>query len=186
MHFKINSISAFDLERIAYQGINNKLFDAAVEFLEKLVEKAEKEKKMGITSIDFLFKHKVDDQAYKTHMKVIKKIHDDMLDRQGQFSINRRCNQYPFDPELRKKKKFKRGYNATIILTRKAMRSLKSDNPEKYQISTQLQVDKLCRGGQLRVIKIANHSLRYTYILSKDIMIQISYYYNIALECNPE
>ena len=145
---------------MAYQGINNKLFDAAVEFLEKLIEKAEKERKVGITSIDYLFNHKVDDQAYKTHLKVTKKVHDDMLDKKGQFSNHRRCNQYPFDPELRKKKKFKRGYNATSILTRKAIRSLRSDNPEKYQISTQLQVDKLCRGGQLRVIKITNHILR--------------------------
>ena len=159
MHFKINSISAFDLERMAYQGIKNKLYDAAVEFLEKLVEKAEKERKLGITSIDYLFNHKVDDQTYKTHLKVTKKIHDDLLDRKGQFSIQRRCNQYPFDPELRKKKKFKRGYNATSILTRKAMSSF-SDDPEKYRISTQLQVDKLCRGGQLRVIKIAKQSLR--------------------------
>jgi len=146
-------LNSFDLERMAYQGINNKLFDAAVEFLEKLIEKAGKERKVGITSIDYLFNHKVDDQAYKTHLKVTKKVHDDMLDKKGQFSNHRRCNQYPFDPELRKKKKFKRGYNATSILTRKAIRSLRSDNPEKFQISTQLQVDKLCRGGQLRTPK---------------------------------
>ena len=113
---------------------------------------------MGITTIDHLFQHKVDDQKYKIHLNTTKKVHDDRLDKRGQFSRQRRCNQYPFDPELRKKKKFKKGYNATIITSRglvKQYMSIKGQGPEtdEFMISTQLQVDKLCRGGQLRVIK---------------------------------
>ena len=152
-------ISAFDLERIAYEGINNELFDAAVEFLEQLVRKSEEEKKLGIETIDHLFQHKVDVHKYKIHLSTTKKVHDDRLDKRGQFSRQRRCNQYPFDPELRKKKKFKKGYNATLItsrgLVKQYMHSAKVQGPvaDEFMISTQLQVDKLCRGGQLRVIR---------------------------------
>ena len=152
-------ISAFDLERIAYEGIKNELFDAAVEFLEQLVRKSEEEKKLGIETIDHLFQHKVDVHKYKIHLSTTKKVHDDRLDKRGQFSRQRRCNQYPFDPELRKKKKFKKGYNATLItsrgLVKQYMHSAKVQGPvaDEFMISTQLQVDKLCRGGQLRVIR---------------------------------
>jgi len=148
-------LNSFDLERIAYQGINHQLYDAAVEFLEKLVEKSDEEKKLGIKTIDHLFNHKVDSQKYKTHLSTTKKVHDDRLDKRGQFSRNRRCNQYPFDPELRKKKKFKKGYNATLIDTRSKAKSYmglkgQSEKMDEYEINTQIQVDKLCRGGQMR------------------------------------
>ena len=157
------------MERIAYQGINHQLYDAAVEFLEKLVEKSDEERKLGIKSIDHLFNHKVDSQKYKTHLITTKKVHDDRLDKRGQFSRNRRCNQYPFDPELRKKKKFKKGYNATLIDTRSKAKSYmglkgQSEKMDEYEINTQIQVDKLCRGGQMRVIEIPYNFL-YTILI---------------------
>ena len=34
-----------------------------------------------------------------------------------------------------------------------------SEKMDEYQISTQLQVDKLCRGGQLRVIEVQNNHI---------------------------
>ena len=83
-------------------------------------------------------------------------MHDNRLDNKGQFGLLRRCNQYPFDPKLRKKKKFRQEYNATVILDRKTLNYF--FHPKRHEtkgterrISTQLQVDKLCRGTQLRV-----------------------------------
>ena len=110
--------------------------------------------------MNHLFGHKVELQHYIKRLNTTKKIHDDRLDKRGQYSRERRCHQYPFDPMLRKKKKFQKGYNATLINTRSAVKYFtmemnKNRNTKKmdeYEISTQLQVDKLCRGGQLRVI----------------------------------
>ena len=149
------------MERISYSGINHQLYDAAVEFLEKLVTKSREEIKLGFKSMDHLFGHKVQLQHYKVHLNTTKKVHDDFLDKRGQYSRQRRCNQYPFDPVLRKKKKFKKGYNATLINSRRLVKYFNMAINEKgnttkmdeYQISTQLQVDKLCRGGQLRVMQ---------------------------------
>ena len=148
------------MERISYSGINHQLYDAAVEFLEKLVKKSEEEINIGITGIDHLFGYKVQLQHYKIHLNTTKKVHDDFLDKRGQYSRQRRCNQYPFDPVMRKKKKFKKGYNATVINSRRLVKYFnmainkngENEKMDEYQISTQLQVDKLCRGGQLRVM----------------------------------
>ena len=153
-------IAAFDLERMADSAIANQLFDAAVVFLEKLVKKSEEEINIGILRMDNLFHHKVELQKYRVHLNATKKEHDYWLDKRGQYGIERRCNQYPFDPVLRKKKKFKKGYNATLINSRRLVKYFNMAINEKgnttkmdeYQISTQLQVDKLCRGGQLRVM----------------------------------
>jgi hypothetical protein len=155
----MNIILAFDLTRFAYEATENELYDAAVESFEHLVKKSEQEKKSGIESIDWLFKHKVEPQKSRILLNTTKKAHDHKLDNQGQYGSQRRCNQYPFDPKLRKKKKFKKGYNPMIILdrltTQKAI--LHETKPEKLaesKIATHLQVDKLCRGGQLRVHNI--------------------------------
>ena len=64
---------------------------------------------------------------------------------------------YYFHSRLRKKKKFRKNHNALVINSRKEIEryaTLKgqADRDDEYQIATQLQVDKLCRGSQLRVI----------------------------------
>ena len=151
---------------MAGSAIENELFDAAVEFLEQLVKKAEQEINFGITSMDDLFHHKVELQNYKIHLNTTKKIHDDWLDKRGQYGIERRCNQYPFDSRLKKKKKFRKNYNAPIINSRKEIKRYatligRSDKIDKYHISTQLQVDKLCRGSQLQVIPEFNIILQF-------------------------
>ena len=159
----INIILAFDLTRLAYQATENELYDAAVENFEQLVKKSEEEKKSGIESFDYLFKHKVEPERMKILLNTTKKVHDDKLDKMGQFGGIRRCNQYPFDPQLRKKKKFNNAYIPLKIRNRvTAKNALNETKPEKLsevkQVDyrfTQLQVDKLCRGGQLRVHNIA-------------------------------
>ena len=150
-------IVAFDLERMADSAFENLLFDAAVKFLEELVKKSEDEINSGILKMDNLFNHKVDLQKYRMHLNTTKKVHDDWLDKRGQYGIKRRCNKYPFDSRLRKKKKFRKNHNAPVINSRKEIEryaTLKgqADRNVEYQIATQLQVDKLCRGSQLRVI----------------------------------
>ena len=152
----INNILAFDLTHFAYEATKNELYDAAVENFEQLVKKSEEENKLGIESFDLLFKYKVEPERMKILLNTTKKSHDHKLDKQGQFGNMWRCNQYPYDPELRKKKKFKKAYNPEIILDRKTIKHsyLYENKPEKIskvKIATQLQVDKLCRGGQLRV-----------------------------------
>ena len=151
-------ILAFDLTRFAYEATNKELYDAAVESFEHLVKKAEEEKKSGIESFEHLFKYKVEPERMKILLNTTKKAHDHKLDKQGQFGTLRRCNQYPYDLQLRKKKKFKKGYNPLIIRDRITTKQHTYETkPEKRslgKIATQLQVDKLCRGGQLRVHKL--------------------------------
>ena len=143
------------MTRLAYEGNNNKLYDAATAFFELLVQKSTEEQKLGIQTISHLFDHKVEPRRNKILMDSVKKVHDHELDKHGQFGQQRRCNQYPFDEKLRKKKKFKEGYNYTKILDRKAMEIFFDKKTQKstidHKISTQIQVDKLCRGTQLRV-----------------------------------
>ena len=142
---------------MAGSAIENELFDAAVEFLEELVKTSEQEINLGISSVNDLFHHKVELQKYRINLKTTKKVHDGWLDKRGQYGIERRCNQYPFDSRLRKKKKFRKNYNAPVINSRKEIKRYatlieRSDKIDEYHISTQLQVDKLCRGSQLQVI----------------------------------
>ena len=147
---------AFDLVRLAFMGINEHLYDAAIAFFDVLIPKSIQEKASGIETIDHLFGHKVDPEHYMILLNTTKKVHDHKLDKKGQFGREWRCNQYPYDPELQKKKKFENKYNATIVLNRATTKYFMSPrrnqkDGEAMQISTQLQVDKLCRGGQLRV-----------------------------------
>ena len=155
----ISIILAFDLTRFAYGSMQNGLYDAAVESFEHLVKKSEEEKKSGIENFDHLFKHKVEPKKMKILLNTAKKAHDHKLDKQGQFGVLRRCNQYPFDPQLRKKKKFKKGYSP--------VKKRKPKTPSEVRIATQLQVDKLCRGDQLRVISIILRMIITITFLSK-------------------
>ena len=142
-------------------GINEHLYDAAIAFFDVLIPKSIQEKASGIDTIDHLFGHKVDPEHYMILLNTTKKVHDHKLDKKGQFGREWRCNQYPYDPELQKKKKFENKYNATIVLDRATTEYFMSPrrnqkDGEAMQISTQLQVDKLCRGGQLRVRQCYN------------------------------
>ena len=136
--------------------MEHELYDAAVEGFEHLVKKSDEETKLGIKSFDLLFNHKVEPERMRILMNTTKKRRDHKLDKQGQFGGLRRCNQYPDDQKLRKKKKFRKGYNPLTLRDRATVkhRLLYGTTPEKIsevKIATQLQVDKLCRGGQLRV-----------------------------------
>ena len=151
----VHNISAFDLTRMAYEATRNNLYDAAIERFEHLVKKSEEEKESGIEIFEHLYQHKVEPERNKVILNTTKKVHDHKLDKLGQFGQTRRCNQYPFDPELRKKKKFKKKFNPIILRDRATVRVRIYDTDEEQRsqvkIATQLQVDQLCRGGQLRV-----------------------------------
>ena len=148
---------AFDLVRMAYEGVNHELYDAAVAFFELLVVKSLEERNAGIETIGHLYNHKNEVERFQILLNSTKKAHDHKLDKRGQFDRLRRCNQYPYDPELRKKKKFQKEYNATVIRDRQTVKyffgAQRNDkHEEEIAISTMIQVDKLCRGNQLRVI----------------------------------
>ena len=94
------------MTRLAYEGTSNELYDASVSFFELLVEKSLEEVKLGIETISHLYDYQVEPTRYKILLNTTKKLHDDKLDKRGQFGLERRCNQFPFDPQLKKKKKF--------------------------------------------------------------------------------
>ena len=137
---------------------DHSMYGVSAGFFEVLVQKSIAEKTLG-TDSSHIYNYKAQPQIAKSQLMAIQKIHDHTLDKRGQFNgMQRRLNQYPFDPELRKKRKFWKELNATMILDRETLqyydRTSKHNetNRQTYQISTQLQVDKLCRGGQLRVM----------------------------------
>ena len=85
------------------------------------------------------------------------KVHDDQLVKNGQYGIQQRCNQYPFDPKIRRLKKFRSQYNVTSVLDRDRLqyfmrKELETQTIDRdFKIATQIQADRLCRGAQLRV-----------------------------------
>lgn len=141
---------------MAYMGRNNELYDASVDFLEHLIKKSKEEKKSGKATFDHLYHHKINPKKYKIYLNNTKKLHDSKLINEGQFGRQRRCRQYPFDPSLKKKNQFKDPNNATIVKTRELVKSyvqikIANKYSDEFHISTQLQVDKLCKGEQLLV-----------------------------------
>ena len=152
-------VLGFDLTRISAEASNEQLYDAATAFFEQLVKKSGEEQRLG-TDLSHLWNETFTPERAQILLNTARKIHDHKLDKQGQFGALRQCNQYPFDPKLRKKKKFRREYNYTKILDRKTqlyydINFRKNDTVKAIQkISTKLQVRKLCRGGHLRVITL--------------------------------
>lgn len=81
-------------------------------------------------------------------------------------SRDHRCHQYPFDKKLKKKKKFKKGFKLEDpILGRELTQSTIADAEkdsnanQKLNFKSEVQMDSLCRGQQLRVRNIMYHTL---------------------------
>ena len=146
----------FDLTRIMVEGSREGLYDAATAFCEALVQTSSEEEKLG-TDLSHLWNDTITPQRAKILLKSAQKVHDHKLDKQGQFGQLRRCNKYPFDPKLRKKKKYQKDYYYTKIVDRATQwyyerAEVGNETAKKeLKISTGLQVDTPCRGGQLRV-----------------------------------
>ena len=73
-------------------------------------------------------------------------------------SREHRCHQFPFDKKLKKKKKFKKGFKLEnpIIgrnLTQSTIQVAEKDSNANQQLTfkSEVQMDFLCRGQQLRV-----------------------------------
>ena len=69
-----------------------------------------------------------------------------------------RCHQYPYDKKLRKKKKFKKAFKLEEPVLNRAdtemMHAAARNNEEvgtKLSFASEVQMDDLCRGKQLRV-----------------------------------
>ena len=89
------------------EGSREGLYDAATAFCEALVQTSSEEEKLG-TDLSHLWNDTITSKRAKILLKSAQKVHDHKLDKQGQFGLLRRCNKYPFDPKLRKKKKYKK------------------------------------------------------------------------------
>jgi len=148
-------LNSFDLERLAYTGENNRHYDVAVLFFEQLIQVSSKEIEQGMTDFHHLFDHQIKVKNYNNILSRIKKLHDEILDKHGQYWGNARCNKHPFVESTKKKKRKHKKYNATIILDRSKAKyyfsAMRNDSDvEIRDIATRTQADALCRGGKLK------------------------------------
>ncbi len=88
----------------------------------------------------------------------LEKVHDHYLNTRGMMGRLYRTHQYPYDKKLRKKKKFKKGFQLEEpVLTREKLEEavVKSEHSteeaQKLNFASEVQMDQLCRGNQLRV-----------------------------------
>ena len=153
-----NVILAFDLHVLAVQASNNELYDASAAFFELLLRQTENEEKLGKLNYSHLWNFKITVQRAEQLVKLAYKVHDEKLIKRGQYGRKHRCNKHPFDPNVKKKKRYRDPANVTTILDRETLDYLVLVKERKpivdidFQISTTMQVDKLCRGTQLRVL----------------------------------
>lgn len=148
-------VNSFDLSRMALEASAHGLYDASAAFLEEATKKAALEAKEKI-DLSHLFGYNLTLKELQHMTTTAKKVHDEILVKRGMKSSHHRTFQYPFDPKLKKKKKFSKVKEMEIILDRAGWADLETksqkdeDAKVKFIITQENQRDKLCRGQQLR------------------------------------
>lgn len=135
----------------------NGLHDSSCDMLEAAVELAEAEIAANV-DFSWLFEPVQSPEVLRKVTDTAKKVHDHHLDKRGMKSRTHRSHQYPYDKKLRKKKKFKKAFSLEEpILSREKLEFYQNkaqDNDDysaKLNFASEVQMDELCRGKQLRV-----------------------------------
>jgi len=134
-----------ELMQIGINAVNDRYYDTGVQWLQMSLEMAErrfKKKKEWPKELKYL----------RNHVKNAKQIHDHNLDNKGAIGSSWRCNKVPFDPKLRKKKKYK------AALKEKSVKRVEKDHmlyplyqePE-HKLKLRDNFNQMCKGVEFRV-----------------------------------
>jgi len=153
----------------------HRLFDSACDFLGLAVDLAkEKEEDLSFLfdqgqNLDELEKFLEQTKKVKLRVDILLmhfyndnnnyyKVHDHWLDRRGMKGRLYRTHQYPYDAKLRKKKKFRKAFKLEEPIlsrerTERMQARMEADNEvyAEWNFKSEVQLDELCRGKQLRV-----------------------------------
>lgn len=133
-----------ELMQIGINAVNDRYYDTGVQWLQ-----------MSLDITERIFKNKkevpMEFKYLRKHVGHAKQIHDHTLETKGPIGPSWRCNKVPFDPKLRKKKKYK------AVLKNKAVNRPEKEHvlfplyqePE-YKLQVRDNFNEMCKGVEFR------------------------------------
>lgn len=149
-------MAAYDYYTMATQACEAGLYDACTDFYQACLEIGQEELEHNVT-LSRLFGYEFNRDNVERTLATAIKVHDHTLDHAGQRSTLHRCHKLPFDKKLRKKKKYKKATEPTLILGRPAFKEWEdkrkhdSNAGKEFNDAIEIQRDILCRKKEIRV-----------------------------------
>ena len=177
-------IEAFDIHTIADQASAYGHYFSAVVFYELLIKQLMYEEKFGKLQYTYFGEPKISLEEATSLLRKTKRMHDSSMIQKGQHGKFYHCNSYPFDTKMRAKFDSKwKHQNNDFVLDRDTLFSLKpNDSKQRRELgrkkwaevkkydqeestrlftATNIQMDILCNGTQMRVRLIFNKFVNY-------------------------
>ena len=139
---------------MAKQAVKHKLYYAGVVFLKRLLRSDELKQK-GFVYFKYLWNTTITSLDVKQKLASAINLHDHTLIKFGQYGVVHRCNNKTVQKKLQEIPKTS---NVSILdrrtLNKYHLRNARNDGNSTVELTTAttLQGDKLCNGGQIRVI----------------------------------
>ena len=147
---------------MANQAVKHKLYYAGVVFLKRLMRSDELKQK-GYVYFKNLWNTTITSSDVKQKLASAINLHDHTLIKFGQYGVVHRCNNKTFQKKLQE---IPQTSNVSILdrrtLNRYHLRNARNEGNSKDELTTAttIQGDKLCNGGQIRVINTTKWNFR--------------------------
>ena len=139
---------------MAKQAVKHKLYYAGVVFLKRLLRSDELKQK-GFVYFKYLWNTTITSSDVKQKLASAINLHDHTLIKFGQYGVVHRCNNKTVQKKLQE---IPQTSNVSILdrrtLNKYHLRNARNEGNSTVELTTAttLQGDKLCNGGQIRVI----------------------------------
>ena len=139
---------------MAKQAVKHRLYYAGVVFFKRLLRSDELKKK-GFIYFKYLWNTNITSSDVKQKLVSAINLHDHTLIKFGQYGVVHRCNNETFQKKLQE---IPQTSNVSILdrrtLNKYHLRNARNEgnSTDELTTATTIQGDKLCNGGQIRVI----------------------------------
>ena len=139
---------------MAKQAVKHKLYYAGAVFFKRLLRSDELKKK-GFVHFKYLWNTTITSRDVKQKLASAINLHDHTLNTFGQYGVVHRCNNKTFQKKLQE---IPQTTNTSILdrrtLNKYHLRNARNEgnSTDELTTATTIQGDKLCNGGQIRVI----------------------------------